>query len=86
MTVTYGRVFRKNLKKQPLVIREKFYTKLALFIKNSQHPLLGNHALHGEWDGCRSINITGDIRAVFEEVDDEHVEFVDIGTHSELYS
>ena len=27
------------------------------------------------------INVTGDIRAVFEEIDDNYVEFVDIGSH-----
>ncbi len=86
MIVTYGRVFKKMLKKQPLAIQEKFYSRLALFVENVHLPLLGNHALNGKWDGCRSINITGDIRAVFEEIDSEHVEFVDIGSHSELYS
>ena len=86
MIVTYGRVFKKMLQKQPIVTQEKFYSRLALFLENTHHPLLGNHALNGKWEGCRSINITGDIRAVFEEIDSEHVDFVDIGTHSELYS
>ncbi|MBI5078256.1 MAG: type II toxin-antitoxin system mRNA interferase toxin, RelE/StbE family [Candidatus Yonathbacteria bacterium] len=86
MTITYGRVFKKMLRKQSKVIQEKFYERLALFIKNPHYPLLNNHALGGEWDGCRSINVTGDIRAVFEEIDDKHVEFADIGSHSELYS
>jgi mRNA-degrading endonuclease YafQ of YafQ-DinJ toxin-antitoxin module len=74
------------LRKQPKVIQEKFYERLGLFIKDPHNQLLGNHALNGEWDGCRSINTTGDIRAVFEEIDDKHVESVDIGSHSELYS
>ncbi len=86
MVITYSRVFKKMLRKQSVVIQEKFYTRLALFVKDQRDPVLANHALNGEWAGYRSINITGDIRAVFEEIDKRHVEFIDIGSHSELYS
>ncbi len=56
-----------------------------MFVDNPYHPLLSNHALSGEWIGCRSMNITGDIRAVFEEIGSHYFEFVAIGSHSELY-
>ncbi|MBI3634295.1 MAG: type II toxin-antitoxin system YafQ family toxin [Candidatus Yonathbacteria bacterium] len=86
MVITYSRVFKKMLRKQPAVMQEKFYERLTLFVKNPYHPLLINHLLNGEWVGCRSINITGDISAIFEEISGEHIEFVDIGSHSKLYS
>lgn len=86
MRITYSRVFKKMLRKQPVAIQEKFYERLTLFVKDKSNPLLSNHALSGEWAGCRSINITGDMRAVFEELDNECFEFIDIGSHSELYS
>ena len=86
MFITYSRVFKKMLRKQPAVIQEKFYERLAVFVKDPHYLLLNNHALGGDWIGCRSINVTGDIRAVFEEIGGEYVEFVDIGSHSELYS
>ena len=73
-------------KKRFLWLHDKFEERVVIFIQNKYHPLLQNHALDGEWKGCRSINITGDVRAVFEEVADDHIEFVAIGTHSELYS
>ena len=73
-------------KKHPLWIQNKFEERVLLFTRNMYHPLLDNHALHGEWMGYRSINITGDIRAVFEEVSTDHIEFIAIGSHSELYS
>ena len=73
-------------KKHPFWIQNKFEERVLLFIRNIYHPLLDNHALHGEWMGYRNINITGDIRAVFEEVSKDHVEFMAIGSHSELYS
>ncbi len=86
MIISYSRTFRKNFKKQLFAVQNKFSERLELFGENPHHSQLGNHALGGEWLGCRSINVTGDIRAVFEEIDDNYVEFVDIGSHSELYS
>ena len=74
------------LRKQPAVIQEKFYERFKLFVKDQHNPLLANHILSGEWAGFRSINVTGDIRAVFEEVDKNQIEFIDIGSHSKLYS
>ena len=73
-------------KKQPVWIQDKFAERVQLLLENIYNPLLNNHMLEGEWIGCRSINVTGDIRAVFEELSHKHVEFVAIGTHSELYS
>jgi len=52
--------------------------------KIENHPLLNNHPLDGIWIGCRSINITGDFRAVYEELGNDNFEFVAIGTHSEF--
>lgn len=59
---------------------------MLFFLKDSHHPLLDNHSLNGEWLGHKSINVTGDIRAVFEEISEGCIEFVAIGSHSELYS
>jgi len=73
-------------KKQPASIKDKFEERVRLFREDMFEPILNNHPLEGEWLGCRSINITGDIRAIFEELGDDHFEFVAIGTHSELYS
>lgn len=86
MLINYSRTFKKMFKKLPVGLQDKFEERLFLFIQDTHHPLLHNHSLDGEWIGCRSINITGDFRAVFEEIAREHCEFVAIGTHSELYS
>jgi len=48
------------------------------------HPLLNNHDVSKVYTGCRSINITGDYRAIFQD-EGEIVIFITIGTHSELY-
>lgn len=86
MNVNYSRIFKRMFKKHPIWIQNKFGERALLFIENQYNPLLNNHSLSGSWIGHRSINITGDIRAVFEHISDSHVEFVAIGTHSELYS
>jgi addiction module RelE/StbE family toxin len=50
---------------------------------------LDNHPLKDPWNGCRSIDITGDYRAIYEELnkgDDVIAYFITIGTHQELYA
>ncbi len=86
MTITYSRIFKKMFKKKDVWLQKKFSERLPLFIQDRNHPSLNNHSLGGIWEGCRSINITGDFRAVYEELGNDHFEFVAIGTHSELYS
>jgi addiction module RelE/StbE family toxin len=86
MRVDYSKRFLKDLKKYPSKIRFAFAARLEMFITDKFHPLLNNHSLTGAYAGCRSINVTGDIRAVFEEYDKgQTVHFITIGSHSELY-
>ena len=86
MVITYSRIFKKMFNKKDAWAQEKFGERISLFIQSRNHLLLNNHPLDGVWLGCRSINITGDFRAVYEELDNDNFEFVAIGTHSELYS
>lgn len=58
--------------------------RIRLFSSNPFHPLLNNHPLGGEYEGCRSINITGDYRALFYPKG-QGIVFTRIGTHNELY-
>lgn len=71
-------------KKLPPKIQEQFYTRLEIFITDKNNPLLNNHSVDRIYLRCRSINVTGDYRAIFEETD-QLILFVRIGTHSELY-
>jgi len=86
MAITYSRVFKKMFKKKNAWVQDKFRERISLFMQDRNHPSLYNHSLGGIWAGCRSINITGDFRAVYEELGNDYFEFVAIGTHSELYS
>ena len=84
MRVGFHRHFTKSYKKCSAKIRAQFKKRLRVFLENPHHPLLENHALHGEWQDFRSINITGDYRALYHYVNDG-VEFFVIDTHSNLY-
>jgi addiction module RelE/StbE family toxin len=78
--------FRKALKKAPQEIRDKTQVRFKMFFDNPFHPLLRTHKLHGDYEGYFSINITGDWRAIYKEIDYDTYLFVALGTHSELYS
>ena len=64
---------------------KKFEKQIDFFVENPFHPILNNHRLLGKYKGFRSINVTGDLRIIFEELDDKKVVFHIIDTHSNLY-
>lgn len=56
-----------------------------MFLDNPFNPILNHHAVHYPYEGCFSINISGDIRAIYEVQQNGDMLFIRIGTHSELY-
>lgn len=84
MTIDYHKDFIKAFKKSSPKIKKKFQDRLILFEKDSFNPILNNHALSGEYEGYRSINIGGDLRAIFRK-NSEEVLFIAVGSHSKLY-
>lgn len=82
--INYSKRFDKQLKKAPLEIKIKFKNRRQLFIEDPFHPQLNNHLLSGKLKGFRSINITGDWRAIYSEYKNSIV-FEMLGTHSQLY-
>ncbi len=85
MKIDYHKKFVKVFKKLPHKIKSRFYDRLRLFEKNQFDPILGNHSVDPIYPGWRSIDITGDYRALFDPKGDDMVIFMKIGTHSELY-
>lgn len=84
--IDYSDGFDKGLKKSPLNIKIAFRKRLVLFSKDKFNSSLNNHPLVGKFKGYRSINITGDWRAIFRELEYGEVIYFDtIGTHSQLY-
>ena len=85
MRIDYHKRFRRQYDKSLPKIKDKFDERLKVFIGNPSAPELNNHPLHGEYDGYRSINITGDLRAVYEIQDEGVIKFLYLDTHSNLY-
>lgn len=85
MRIIFAHAFVKRLKKISTPIREQYYERLTLFRSERRHPILADHALGGVWAGHRSINVTGDYRAVYKEIANDTFEFVAIDTHHNLY-
>ncbi len=85
MVIHFHSRFKKQLKKAPESIRRAFYKHLTLFQDDPFQPALGNHAITGKYLGCRSIDISGDWRAVYQLLDDNECVFAFLGTHSQLY-
>lgn len=85
MNIDLSHRFIKQFKKAPKEIQRAFQERSFLFQKNPSHPFLHNHALHGNYEGKRSINVTGDWRAIYQEYSSHRVMFIFLGTHSQLY-
>ena len=85
MKIIFHHIFKKQYKKLRVGEQHRFKEHRDLFTKNPFHLILNNHALHGEYRGYRSINVSGDLRVIYEDIDTETVQFILIGTHSNLY-
>lgn len=77
--------FDKQFAKLPGKIKVLCLERIKIFIKNPHDQILNNHMLSGDYKDFRSINVTGDIRIIYEMVDRDVAHFIEIGSHSELY-
>ena len=84
MIIDYHKDFIKSFKKLPSKIKKKFQERQLLFEKDQFNPILNNHTLSGDYKGYRSINVSGDVRAIYRK-SSEGVFFIMIGSHSKLY-
>jgi addiction module RelE/StbE family toxin len=83
-------IFHRNFEKQILKLRiggcRRLQERLKIFLRNPFDIILNNHPLKGKYADYRSINIGGDLRAVYKRIDENECIFTEIGTHGELYS
>lgn len=88
MNIVYDPAFLEKLKKLDVRIQKKVKEKLLLFLKDPNDPQLDNRPLQREYQGCLSISITSDYRAIYKEVQIGNkvvAYFIYLGTHKELY-
>ena len=85
MKIRFHRSFEKQYKKLRVNEREKTKKRLVLFIQDEFNPALNNHPLRGKYKGYRSINVTGDFRAIYKRASSDMCIFIAVDTHSNLY-
>lgn len=88
LRVDFTKQFQKQLKKVSVEIKKAFKERLILFRLDRYNSFLNNHSLTGKLLGYKSINITGDWRALYteyEDINDIKIVFESLGTHSQLY-
>ncbi|MDP2951097.1 MAG: type II toxin-antitoxin system mRNA interferase toxin, RelE/StbE family [bacterium] len=86
MKIIFHKNFEKDFKKLNEKQRQKTQKCLKIFLSDFYDPILNNHSLQGKYNDYRSINIGGDLRAIFKLLNPDKVIFVTLGSHSELYS
>ena len=83
--IEYHRHFIKAYHKLSKKEQSATDNRIRLFSKDPFASKLENHALSGKYKEYRSINITGDYRAVYKEIGKQEVILVILGLHSHLY-
>lgn len=86
MKIILNKNFLKKYDKLRASEKKRFKERRDIFLKDPYDPILNNHALHGKYVGYRSISVSGDVRVIYKFLDKNTVIFVEMGTHSNLYS
>lgn len=85
MIIVRSKKFKKQYAKQPKKVQVAFKKRLQMYTVDQDNPQLRIHELKGRLQGMYSMDVNGDVRALFEVVDDEVRLFQMIGSHSQLY-
>jgi addiction module RelE/StbE family toxin len=65
-------------------LKKQFIARLELFKEGVRDYPLDDHPLVGTMKGLRAFSIGGDLRVVYRETD-KHYEFLDVGSHNQVY-
>lgn len=65
-------------------MKKQFHARLQLFTEGIRDYPLDDHALVGTMKGLRAFSIGGDLRVAYRETE-KHYEFLDIGSHNQVY-
>ncbi len=85
MQIQYLPKFKKQFQKLPLKIQNQFRDRLKLLLVDPTDARLRVHPLKGNYKGYWSMNINGDIRALYILQGETLIIFALIGSHSQLY-
>jgi addiction module RelE/StbE family toxin len=85
MIIKTTKSFDKQYARLPKTDKTRFKQRLEIFQTNPYDKVLRNHGLKGKYLGYRSIDIRGDLRALYYVEADVIFIFAFVGTHSQLY-
>jgi len=80
---SFEKNFRKRISLHPK-LKKQFEQRLKLFKEGVRDYPLDDHPLIGTKKGLRAFSIGGDLRVVYRETG-QHYEFLDIGSHNQVY-
>ncbi len=83
--IAYSKDFVKAAKLLRPAQKIRLKQRIALFLADPAAGQLRNHKLAGQWHGYSSINISGDLRAVYTTEGVGEIYFVALVTHAQLY-
>jgi addiction module RelE/StbE family toxin len=75
----------RKLTKNSTKIEELFQTRIELLEFEPFHPILKTHKLQGKLKNFYSCSLDYSYRLVFEILDKETIQLIDIGSHDEVY-
>ncbi len=81
---SFKRTYKKTISNNP-ELEARFWENVKLFTENPFAPQLKTHKLSGKLKELWSFTVAYDCRVVFYFVNNEVVEFVDIGRHADVY-
>jgi len=79
------RQFDKQFSKLNPKLKLRFKSRVVKLMIAPTTRELNNHSLTGKYRGYNSINVTGNVRALYYLRDRSTIVFAFIGTHSQLY-
>jgi addiction module RelE/StbE family toxin len=85
MQIIFSKRFKKQYKKLPPKLQIQTKNRIELWSEQPDNPILKRHKLEGALNNFYSINISGDLRALYEVIDEDIYIYEMIGSHSQLY-
>jgi addiction module RelE/StbE family toxin len=86
MIIKTTKSFDKQYSKLSEEDKQRYKKRLGLFQANSFDRQLNNHGLKGKYLGYRSIDVRGDLHALYKVEGNVIIIFSFIGSHSQLYN
>ncbi len=82
--LSFKRSYQKRIAQNPKLSAQTIL-RIKLFSENPTNPALKDHSLKGRKLGLRAFSVSGDIRIVYIKISENHVLFLDIGSHNQVY-